>query len=413
MNPNVIAPYKPLDWHFAPLRDKSLVLLLTGSAGGGKSRCAGEKVHAYLKKYPGATGLMLRKAREFASKSIVPFMRYSVISDDPTVQFKKSDMLFAYDNGSVLLWGGMKDDSQREALRSIGQDGALDIVWIEEATAFTLTDFEEILGRMRGKAASWRQVILTTNPDSPNHWINQRLIIGQGAKTYYSSALDNFYNPPDYIDTLNRLSGIQGQRLRDGLWVQAEGAIYDTFSYELNVSENAEFNPAWSIMWGVDDGYVYGQGQGTISYHPRVILFGQVTPTGGVNIFHEYYKTMELSERSIDNCLDFTYPKPDVAYVDSSAAELKARIWERGFQTVSATHRVSEGIKNVRRLMCDGNNVRMLQIHPRCTNLIQELQSYRYDIERKGDGTDVPPLKVDDHGPDALRYMTWHLRYGN
>ena len=86
------APFKPLPWQIEPWRDKSLAVLCTGSAGGGKSRLCAEKVHGFMKKYPGATGLMLRKAREYASKSIVPFMQHTVIGDDATVQMHKGDM---------------------------------------------------------------------------------------------------------------------------------------------------------------------------------------------------------------------------------------------------------------------------------------------------------------------------------
>ena len=409
-----LALYNPLPWHLAPLRDKSPIVLLTGSAGGGKSRCAAEKTHAFCLKYPGAMALVLRKAREWVSKSAVPFLAYTVISNDPRVRLLKSESRFVYDNGSVLAWGGMKDDSQREALRSIGHDGALDYVWMEEANAFELSDYEELLGRMRGKSADWRQIILTTNPDAPNHWINQRLIIGGEAHVYYSSAHDNPYNPADYIDTLAKLTGVRHDRLVRGLWVQAEGAIFDNFSIEHNVSAGADYNPALEVIWGVDDGYAQGEGPGTASYHPRVILMAQETAQGGVNVFAEYYHTGELSERTLDNVISWPYALPTAAFVDSSALELKARIWERNVQTVSATHRVSEGIKNVRRLIADGQGVRLLQIHPRCSNLIREMQSYRYDPNSSAvDAGEPKPYKLDDHGPDALRYLCWHLRYAN
>src|SRR5690606_36587347 len=115
---------------------------------------------------------------------------------------------------------------------------------------------------------------------------------------------------------------------------------------------------------------------------------------------------------SIDNVLAWPYAAPELAAVDSSALELKARIWAKGIQTIGATHTVSEGIKNVRRLMCDGQGVRLLKIHPRCVNLIRELQSYRYDDHSKVSQIGEPrPLKVDDHGPDALRYLARKLRY--
>ena len=75
----ILAPYRPLPWQVAPFYDKSPVLLLTGAAGGGKSRVAAEKIHAYCQHYPGSTWLIMRKAREWTGKSIVPFMWKSVM----------------------------------------------------------------------------------------------------------------------------------------------------------------------------------------------------------------------------------------------------------------------------------------------------------------------------------------------
>lgn len=397
-------------WQRAAFPDESPIILATGSAGGGKSRFAAEKLHHFLKTYPGATGLALRKAREFANKSIIPFLKQTVIKKD--ADYKAGERAFYYPNGSVLYIGGMSDDNQRESVRSIGGDGGLDVVWLEEANAFSELDFNELIARMRGKAAHYTQFLLSTNPDAPNHWINQRFIIGGGAKVYYSGALDNPHNPPEYIEHLKTLTGILYQRLVLGLWVQAEGVIFDNFDPARNVTPDAEYNPDWPVIWGVDDGYAKGEGVGYASYHPRVILLGQVTPQGGVHIFHAYYATQELSEVSLNNVLELPYPRPDIAYVDSSAVELRGRMWERDIQTAGATHKVSEGIKNVRRMICDGNGVRLLKIHPRCVHLINEMQSYRYDDSSKSVDIGEPkPMKLDDHGPDTLRYMTWHLRY--
>ena len=189
------------------------------------------------------------------------------------------------------------------------------------------------------------------------------------------------------------------------------GVIYDNFSSEIdagNVSYNAEYDPSLPVAWGVDDGYVYGEGPGSASYHPRVILFAQFTPRGGVNIFDEYVQAGEVEEISIANALAKPYPRPDVVYIDSSAAQLKARIHALGLQTIGATHKVAEGIKNVRRLICDGQGQRLLMFHPRCKISIKEHQMYRYDIHSNGE---PKPLKVDDHTNDCGRYLCWSLRY--
>lgn len=410
-----ITDWQPLAWQLPAITDESPILLLTGAAGGGKTRAGLELLNQYLRRFPGSTGLMMRKAQEWAGKSIVPFLWQSVIKRNRRVAaLKKSDRRFDYTNGSTLFWGGMNDDDQRESVRSIGGDGGLGVCLFEEANAFTEQDFNEILARMRSPVGDYRQIILMTNPDSPTHWINQRLIIGGEASLYYSRATDNPHNPPEYIDSLNKLTGIQYERLVLGKWVQAEGVIYDNFSAEPdgNVSTEAEYNPDWRVVWGVDDGYASGGGAGSESYHPRVVLLANITPQGGVNVFAEYVKTGELSDVTIANLLALPYKPPDIAYVDSSAAELKGRMHQIGIMATGATHPVSEGIKNVRRLICDGQGVRLLKVHPRCVTTIREFQSYRYDIGSKAAVAGEPkPLKVDDHALDSLRYLCWHLRY--
>jgi phage terminase large subunit len=320
--------------------------------------------------------------------------------------------LFQYTNGATLYYGGMKDDDQRESIRSIGEDGGLGIALFEEANAFKEDDYNEILGRMRSPAAPYRQIILMTNPDSPTHWINQRLIIGREAKVYYSGARDNPFNPPDYIAGLDQLTGTLYQRLVLGKWVQAEGVIYDNFDMEFNVTEEAEFNKDWLVRWGVDDGYAQGQGPGHESYHPRVILFGHITPAGGLDIFAEYYKTGEASyQKTIQDAAEYGYPMPEAAHIDSSAAMFKGALKDAGIYCVGATHKVSEGIKNVRQLICDGNGIRRLRIHPRCKNLIRELLSYRYAEGVVAQLGEPKPMKLDNHGPDSVRYMGWPLRH--
>lgn len=409
-----IAPFNVLDvdWDArGAMLDKSKIVLLTGSKGGGKSRLAGEKIHAFCLYYSGATGLIVRKAREFMSNGTVPFMQNKVIGPDPHVEWNGSQHRWNYSNGSMLATGGMLDAKQREAVRSIGQDGALDIIWVEEANALTWDDFQELIGCLRGKAAPWCQIILTCNPDGPLHWINQKLILGKMAHVYLSSAADNPNNPPGYVEnTLSILTGVMRERLVLGKWVQAEGVIYDNFSIEKNVQDVA-YNPEMPVIWGVDDGYAAGEGPGKASYHPRVFLVAQEDGRGGFNVLAERYSTGEASyDTSIDAVLELGFPPPQLAYIDSSAAMMRGALTVRGIPNMGATHPVVDGLRNVRRLICDGNAQTLLHIHPRCTDLITEMQMYSYDETAQVSG-DRKPAKVNDHGPDALRYMTWHARY--
>lgn len=191
----------------------------------------------------------------------------------------------------------------------------------------------------------------------------------------------------------------------------AAGLIYPNFTTE-NITTEADYQPGKPIVWGVDDGYAHGQGRGTESYHPRIILLGQETGDGGMDIFAEYVRAGVADYNdTIDEVLAWPYPASESAYIDSSAAMFKGALWHKNIFTVGATHTVSEGIKNVRRMVCDGNGRRLLRIHPRCTETIYEFGAYRANENASAQGGELKPVKCDDHTMDALRYMTWHLRY--
>jgi PBSX family phage terminase large subunit len=432
MTSPAVTPIAPFDvtavrWHAAFMRDKTKVILLTGSKGGGKSRVAAEKVHAYCLKYPGSTGLVVRKVRETMTNSTILFMQTQVISSDPRIRYNGSAHRFEYKNDSIIAFGGMKDEEQAEAVRSIGQTGGLDIIWMEEANAFERKDFNELIGCLRAHAAPWQHLILTTNPDGPAHWIRQmfnlpvtppesKFLDTPAGHVYYSSAYDNPFNPPDYTEkTLKMMTGVQYERLVLGKWTQAEGVVYDNFDPNLNVSE-VEYNPSAYLLWGLDDGYVEGGGVGTITYHPRVALIAQENQWGGLNILAERYKTLESSYEDTFTavqamCEELGMPTiPDLCYVDSSAAMLRGALGAHGFFHTGASHPVLEGIRNLRRLISDGHGARLLQIHPRCTNLIREMQMYQYEEIGSLPGGERRPRKADDHGTDNLRYLAWHLR---
>lgn len=234
----------------------------------------------------------------------------------------------------------------------------------------------------------------------------------EGWKSFRFSTGANPHIPPEEIELQRRtLPARSFAQEYEASFEEDAGAVYDQFSVTEggNVTTDAEYNPDLPVWWGVDDGYVYGDGPGTASYHPRVILFGQFTAQGGLHIFDEYVQAGELSEVSIANALAKPYTRAIEAYIDSSAAELTARLWDTGIYTFPSTHRVIEGIKNVRRLVCDGQGVRLLKVHPRCREMIREMQTYRYDM--RDTGTEPKPLKLDDHTQDALRYLASRLMY--
>lgn len=415
--------FRPLSWQVAPWRDKSPVVLLTGSAGGGKSHLLMEKLNGFCLKYPGAFALMVRKTRVSMTSGSVLFFDSEVALSSVESKLHgathvPSKSRFEYGNGSILSYIGIADRKDRERLKSIGRAGGVDIAGMEEATEFEEADFNAVSARMRGRAADWRQIILATNPSAPTHWIYTRLIRGGEAAVYYSGAADNPYNPADYLDTLQSLTGVEKKRLADGLWVQASGMVYeDVWDERHSVTDTADYIAGnGEVFWAVDDGYSAGSKYPngidprtktyTADAHPRVILLCQLRSDGQLVVFDELYRTKTLEEAHVREAIELGYPMPSYAAVDSSAAQLRGRLHGLNVGTYKATHSVEEGIKELRRWFApDRNGFRRVLVHPRCVHLRHEVLSYAYD-EQSG-----KPIKAFDHGLDALRYLIWTLRY--
>lgn len=410
----IVAHFQPLPWQMKPWADTHRVILLTGSAGGGKSRFAGEKLHGYCKRYAGTMALMLRKTRESMTNSTVLLMDRTVIANDSGVRHLSSKSRFEYVNGSILAYGGMKDEQQREQIRSIGQEGGVDIAWMEEAAKFTESDFNEVLARMRGKAAPWRQVILSTNPDAPTHWIYKRLIKGGKANTYYSGAMDNPHNPADYIETLATLTGVLGQRLRDGLWIQAVGAVYDGYDPALHLIDPFPIPSDWRKIRAIDFGYT----------NPFTCQWWALDGDGRMYLYREIYHTQRLVEDHAKQITELSVGEHVEATTADHDAEDRATLERYGVTTVAAEKSIRVGIQMVqKRLRKAGDGKPRLFIFrgalvecdralgkakkPTCTE--DEFPAYVWPEGKDGKPYKEIPIDDNNHGMDAGRYAVMYL----
>jgi phage terminase large subunit len=398
-------------------------VILSGPFETGKTFAVLHKLHALCCKYPGAQALMVRNTYESLRTSAVVTLDTKILpqgipdADKPVRKYGgERPEFFLYYNGSRIVLGGL--DKPDKFLSS-----EWDYIYVNQAEELALDAWEKLCARATGRAGHvpYPQVMADCNPSYPAHWIQRRR--KNGALHFLEQFhKDNpiLYDPQTQTLTaqgeltmaaLNRLTGVRRDRGLLNLWVSAEGVIYDNLSLTANITPDADYTPDRPVYWGVDDGYAHGEGIGSQGHHPRVILFGQLQANGGMHVFDEYYQTLQLPEKTIDDCLARPYQRPMLALVDSSAAELRRRLSEKNIPNGPASHKVADGIKIVRRFICNGDGVRLLKIHPRCDNLIRELQSYRYNpntsVAEAGEPT---PLKMDDHACDALRYLLWNFK---
>jgi PBSX family phage terminase large subunit len=357
------------------------------------SRIAAEKIHACCLKYPGSCWLILRKAAEWTRKSIIPFYWQSVIAGTRGVTYSKSEGSFHYVNGSIVYSGGMADDKQRESIRSIGGAGGLDGAWMEEGNAFTRQDYEELQGRLRHTAAPFRQLIITTNPGGSKHWINEDLIKGKQAAFYRSCAAENSYNPEDYVSKLDQMTGVMRQRLALGLWVTAEGAVYEMFDstpggIHVQVRSVGDMRRFYLAM---DEGFT----------NPSVILVVGEDGDGRWHVFREFYQAGVRQETVVKTALEWYREfSAELVVVDAAAAGLIADLQSCGLNAKGGKGRVLDGISRIQnRLAMAGDGRARLTFDPSAQYSINEMESYMWRPAK-----DVPE-KADDHAPDAIRYL--------
>jgi len=182
------------------------------------------------------------------------------------------------------------------------------------------------------------------------------------------------------------------------------GLVFPNFDIEQNVSPLADYDPEYPVEWWVDVGYT----------NPTAILFAQWRPFDGqpdrVCIFDMVYVSQQLPKTVILAALAKPYEAPSVLVYDSAApifaAEFRAIRQSHGLLTTIKGSRknIDENIKNTRNYIGDAHNPRLLQIHPRCVTLIDELQTYHYKEHGTMIGGDYRPVSEDNHSVDGILY---------
>ena len=139
-----------------PDRSTKRYIVMRGSAGSGKSVDTAQHYILRLMADKGRNLLCVRKVDVTNRDSTFAELQgalFQMFGDryERYWHINASNMVMTCCNGNQILFRGMKDDKQREKLKSITfKRGKLTDVWIEEATELTQDDFEIIDDRLRG-----------------------------------------------------------------------------------------------------------------------------------------------------------------------------------------------------------------------------------------------------------------------
>lgn len=433
-------------------RTRDSEVCIAGPAGTGKSLAALFRVHLAALNTPGIRCLIVRKtAVSLSSTTLVTFEKKvaeHALAQRIVVWFggsAREPACYRYSNKSVIVVGGM---DKPEKIMS----AEYDLVFADEATELTETDWEYIGTRLRNGALSWQQQIAACNPNHPKHWMKQRCDNGTTAMltsrhrdnpVYYNR--DGTLTPAgrDYIEgKLGKLSGVRKLRLKDGKWAAADGLIYEGWNEEIHLADPRPIPETWTRWWAVDFGFT----------NPFVLQCWAEDPDGRLWLYREIYRTKTLVEdhakkilRQVRRCkecckskaadhdchtcercdLEWTEPKPRAVICDHDAEDRATLERHLELSTSPAHKSVSDGIQAVQaRLKPAGDGRPRLVIvrgalverdaeldeakRPCCTE--EEVTGYVWDRgSAMQQAADKPPkeipVKENDHGMDAMRYM--------
>ncbi len=283
------------------------------------------------------------------------------------------------------LFGG-RDESSYTLVQGITLAGAL----LDEVALMPQSFVEQVTARC---SVDGSKLWFNCNPGGPEHWFNKKWVLAakeMNALHVHFTMSDNLSLAPKIRERYERMyTGVFYQRYILGLWVLAEGLVYD-FG-EANITDDCPEGAEYYIS--VD----YG------TRNPCSAGLWSVTGDKAVRIKEYYYSGRESNRNKTDE--EHCDAIEDLArgytikrvIVDPSAASFITSLKKRKFKVLAANNNVLDGIRRTATYLKDGN----IKIHRSCVDSIREFGLYCWD-EKKNDDSVV---KENDHAMDDIRYF--------
>lgn len=332
------------------------------------------------------------KTVDSASKNIiVPFISMSLAKERYTMRWRRSDKILEISRGAVKnyfeVFGG-KDESSFMLIQGRTLAGVL----LDEVALMPESFFNQALARCSVDGA---KLWFSCNPDNPMHWFYTDWIQRHKERNALYLHFEMQDNPSLSEKTLARYesmySGVFYDRYIRGLWVAAEGLIYDKFG-EDNITDEIPQNGEYYIS--CDYGTLNPFSAGLWCWDGKTATRIREYYYSGRNersnkTDEEYYTEMEKLAGDL--------PIKSVI-VDPSAASFIEVIRRHGkYRVKKAVNDVIPGIITTARYLQDGS----IKIHRCCKDAIREFGLYRWDDKKTVD----TPIKENDHSMDDIRYF--------
>ena len=249
-------------------------------------------------------------------------------------------------------------------------------LWLNETNELNYEDFRQL--NLRTEKKIW----MDYNPSDEFHWIYDNILTREDTEFIPSTYLDNTFLEDSIVKEIELLKDTDQNYWRIyGLGERGitEAAIYSHWQYCDNLPENPD-----ETIYGLD--------------------FGFNNPTALVRVDikdKEYYLKELLYESHLTNqnlivkLNDLEISHNDYLYPDVSEPERIEELKNAGFNCQPSDKDVAKGIDTIRS--------HKIFITKDSVNLLKEIKSYKWKVDKDSKVTDEP-VKINDHLMDAMRY---------
>ncbi|WFA10346.1 PBSX family phage terminase large subunit [Tissierella sp. Yu-01] len=334
-------------------------------------------------------------------RNVLFWLKLMLKSRGYKVKDHRADNLVIVSRGETVnyfyIFGG-KDERSQDLIQGITLAG----VFFDEVALMPESFVNQATGRC---SVDGSKFWFNCNPDGPYHWFKVNWI----DKLIEKNLLHLHFTMDDNLSLSEKIkeryrsmySGVFYQRYILGLWVVAEGVIYDMFDSVKHIVNE--------LKGLITDTYYVSIDYGT--QNATVFLLWCKNAQGQWVCIKEYYYSGrdETSQKTdteyADDLKEFLGDiKPKSIIIDPSAASFIAELKKRGYKIKKAKNDVLDGIRFVATLLNQGK----IAFAKECKNTILEFNSYIWDVKASEKGEDKP-IKQHDHCMDAVRYFCYTI----
>lgn len=264
--------------------------------------------------------------------------------------------------------------------------------YVNEGSMSNQEVFNEIKSRCSGDGA---RILVDTNPDHPEHWLKVDFIDktdGTTIQTFHYELDDNSFLSDRYRTNIKNStpSGMFYDRDIKGLWVSAEGVVYQDFNKDKHYITEEELKEINFVRYfaGVDWGY---------EHYGSIVVIGE-DDEGIQYIVKEYAKQHEEIDYWVDVAKNVKDTYGNILfYCDTARPEHIKRFRREGLRAKNADKAVISGIESVAK----GWKTNTLRVIDTVERFKKEIYMYVWN-KRTGE-----PIKEWDDVLDSVRYAIY------